>query len=36
MYKDEDKDEHIITYNFDLEKTEMIIPQVCALPPVQL
>ena len=35
MYKDEDKDEHIITYNFDLENTEMIIPQVCALPSVQ-
>jgi hypothetical protein len=36
MYKDEGKDEHIITYNFDLENTEMIIPQVCALPSVQL
>ena len=31
MYKDEEKEEHVITYNFDLEKTEMIIPQVRAL-----
>ncbi len=31
MYKDEEKEEHVITYNFDLEKTEMIIPQVRTL-----
>ena len=30
LYKDADKEEEVISYNFDLERTEMMLPQVSA------
>ncbi len=31
LYKDDAKEEHVISYNFDLERTEMLLPQVRGL-----